>query len=76
MSEKVAREASRPGVLLSREKAAEHLGISTKSFDRHVRPHVQTVNVGSMPKFVLEDLDRWVDEQRGCASNGAEVGHG
>jgi excisionase family DNA binding protein len=38
--------AERDALAISREEAADLLGVSLNSFERHVQPHVRTVRVG------------------------------
>lgn len=50
-----------PRLSLTPEEAAEALGMSRASFDRHVKPHVKLVRAGSMVLVPVKELDRWVD---------------
>jgi hypothetical protein len=56
--------------LLTRQGAARYLGLGLRTFQRHVRPHVPAIRVGSRPMYQQEDLERWVDERKVKASSG------
>lgn len=38
--------AERPALAISREEAAEMIGVSLDTFERHVQPHLRTVRAG------------------------------
>ena len=49
-----------PRFALRKEDAAESLGMSVDSFERHVQPFIKTVAVGSMVLVPPVELERWV----------------
>lgn len=51
-----------PRLLLTRAQAAEALGMSVNSLERHVQPHVRCVRKGSLRLFPVRELERWVEE--------------
>jgi hypothetical protein len=50
--------------LLARHAAALYLGVSVRTFTRHVKPDLARVLVGKHPRYSVEELDRWVDEHK------------
>lgn len=54
-------------LLLGRAEAAEALGISAPYFDRHVRPHLTPVRIGTVVKWKVSDLERWIDQHTGMS---------
>jgi hypothetical protein len=52
-----------PRLLLSRQEAAEALGMSPSNFDRHVRDHVAVAYIGGLRLYPLSGLQAWIDEQ-------------
>lgn len=56
-----------PRVALTREEAAQALGMSLDSFERHVQPHLRIVRVGSMRRVPISELQRWADESAEAA---------
>jgi hypothetical protein len=56
-----------PPRLLSRQQSAEYLAISLTHFKGYVQPMLASVAVhtGRLVLFAREDLDRWVDSQKG-----------
>lgn len=57
--------------LLTPDEAAQRLGVSRDTFDRHVRDHVPHVRIGRLLKYDPRDLDAWLDEQKAGSSSGA-----
>jgi excisionase family DNA binding protein len=47
---------------LTRREAAEALGISLNSFERHVQPEVKVVRRGKLRLIPISDLERWLEE--------------
>jgi excisionase family DNA binding protein len=50
--------------LLSKHEAATLLGISARTFERHVMRGVPRVQVGGTLRYDEEDLKRWVAEHK------------
>jgi hypothetical protein len=54
--------AERPAALaISREDAAEMIGVSLDSFERHVQPHVRTVRVGRRVLVPVASLEAFLE---------------
>lgn len=51
-----------PRVLLSRQEAAEALGMSLTHFQRHVQPDLPCVYSGSLRLYPIAALQAWADE--------------
>jgi hypothetical protein len=49
-------------VALTRLEAAEALGISIDSFERHVQPEVRLIRRGRMRLVPVRELERWAAE--------------
>jgi hypothetical protein len=58
-----ARSREIPRLLLSRQEAAEALGMSLRHFQRHVQPYVRCVYSGQLRLYQLKDLERWAEDQ-------------
>ena len=55
--------------LATRAEAQAYLGgICRRTFDRHVRPHLVVVSIGERVFFPWEELDQWVEVQKGFGS--------
>jgi hypothetical protein len=54
-----AREAVR-SLALRREAAAQALGVSDETFDKHVRPSLPVVRLGSVRVYPVAALERWL----------------
>jgi Helix-turn-helix domain len=52
------------GRLLTRREAADYLGLSARTFQRHVVKRVARVQVGNRAYYTQEDLDLWVEQQK------------
>jgi hypothetical protein len=50
-----------PRIALTREEAAESLGLSLSSFERHVQPYVPVIRRGKLRLFRIADLERWCE---------------
>lgn len=50
-------------LLLSRQEAAEMLGVSLRHFERHIQPHLPVVYSGRLRRYRARDIERWVDQQ-------------
>jgi hypothetical protein len=51
-----------PRLALSRRQAAEALGMSLRSFQRPVQPHLRCVYVGRVRLYAVSELERWLRE--------------
>jgi hypothetical protein len=47
---------------LTREEAAESLGIGLTSFKEQVQPHLRIVRRGKLRMIPVPELERWLDE--------------
>jgi excisionase family DNA binding protein len=56
-----------PRITLTREEAAESLGISVDSFERYVQPHVRIIRRGKLRLVPVAELKRWADEEASYA---------
>lgn len=57
-------------LLLDRREAAALMGVSVRSFDRHIRPALPIVQVGGLPRWILADLTAWADRAKdGCSDS-------
>ena len=52
-----------PRVLLSKQEAAESLGMSVRHFEKHVQRDLPVVYSGSLRLFPIRALERWADDQ-------------
>jgi excisionase family DNA binding protein len=59
---------------LQRQEAADALGIGVDTFDRHVKPHLRVVRVGTVRLYPVEELDRWLAEQAASPMGDLERG--
>jgi hypothetical protein len=50
-----------PRLALKREEAAQALGMSLDSFERHVQPHVRLVRRGKLRLVPVSELQAWLD---------------
>jgi excisionase family DNA binding protein len=50
-----------PRLALTRAQAAEALGMSVNSFERHVQPHLRVVRVGRLRLFPVRELERFLE---------------
>lgn len=48
------------------------LGVSARSFRRHVAPVLPSVRIGGSVRYDLRDLEAWVAAQKGGVPNGVE----
>lgn len=51
-----------PRLALTKREAAEALGMSEDSFDRHVRPELRMVRRGALRLVPVRELDRWLEQ--------------
>lgn len=47
---------------LTRREAADALGMSLNSFERHVQPHIRLVRTGKLRIVPIKELERWLEE--------------
>lgn len=50
---------------LSRQQAADALGMSLAHFKRHVQPQVRCVYSGKLRLYPVRELERWLAENEG-----------
>ena len=51
-----------PRYALTRAEAAESLGMSLDSFERHVQPDLRLIRRGRLRLVPIVELQRWADE--------------
>lgn len=51
-----------PRLALRREDAAQALGVSLQTFDRHIRPELRCVRLGAVRAYPVSELQRYLDE--------------
>jgi predicted DNA-binding transcriptional regulator AlpA len=49
-------------LLLTRQEAAEVLGMSLSHFQRHVQPYLRCVYSGQLRLYRLADIEAWIEE--------------
>lgn len=49
-------------LLLTRQEAAEALGMSLSHFQRHVQPYLRCVYSGQLRLYRLADIEAWIEE--------------
>lgn len=64
------RRPTPPRVTLTKQEAADCLGMSEDSFDRYVRPCVRVVRCGRHVLIPLKELERWADDTAEFAHEG------
>jgi hypothetical protein len=57
-----------PRLALSREEAADAIGMSLNSFERHVQPTIRLVRLGRMRLVPVSELERWLSENASRAA--------
>lgn len=65
-AERLERALEKPKVearLLDRDEASAFLGVSTRSFERHVAPDLGRVTVGTRVLFRRDELEKWIDDK-------------
>ena len=50
-------------VLLTKREAAASMGMSVRSFERHVQPHVRVVTLGQLIQVRPAELERFVKDR-------------
>lgn len=63
-----------PRLALSKPEAAEALGMSLNSFERHAQPELRVIRRGKLRLFPIRDLERWLEENADLAVDLAEDG--
>lgn len=63
---------ARAPLALRREAAAQAIGVSDETFDKHVRPSLPVVRLGSVRVYPVSALERWLLEH--ADSPAAELG--
>lgn len=51
-----------PRLALTKTEAAEALGMSINSFERHVQPELRLVRRGKLRVIPVSEIERWLDE--------------
>jgi hypothetical protein len=59
-----------PRLTLSREDAAEALGVSVDYFDEHVRPELRCIRRGRRVLVLYRELERWAERSASHALEG------
>src|SRR5665213_3508684 len=59
--------------LVSRDEAAEYTGVSLTTFKEHVQPRLRVVEIGRRVLFDVQELDKWVEEQKVSVSGGPAI---
>lgn len=52
-----------PRILLTRQEAAEALGMSLSHFQRHVQPYLRCIYSGQLRLYRPRDLQRWSEAE-------------
>jgi hypothetical protein len=52
-----------PRLGLTKPEAADSLGMSVDSFDRHVAPDLRVVRIGKLRIYPVPELEKWLDER-------------
>jgi excisionase family DNA binding protein len=68
------RRPSPPRLSLRVEEAADALGVSVDTFERHIAAELRVVYVGRVRLYPVPELERWLDRQ--AAAPVAETGGG
>lgn len=63
MGEPVRTTAAVPRLALTKVQAAEALGMSVDSFERHVQDELRLVRRGRLVLVPVRELERWLDEE-------------
>ena len=59
-----------PRLALTRAEAAEAIGVSLDSFERHVQPELRIIRRGRMRLIPLRELERWATENAAFTLHG------
>lgn len=57
------QRAAVPRMLLTRQEAAEALGMSLRHFQRHAQPFLPCVYSGQLRLYRPRDLERWAEDE-------------
>jgi len=60
-----------PRFALTREEAAQSIGMSVDSFERHVQPELRLVRRGKIRLVPVTEIQRWLDENAERVFEGA-----
>jgi predicted DNA-binding transcriptional regulator AlpA len=52
-------------MMLTRREAAAMLGVSLRTFEYHVQPHLTPMRIGACIRYQQEDIRQWVDHAMG-----------
>jgi excisionase family DNA binding protein len=52
-----------PRVSLTRQEAAQSLGVSLSFFAEHIQPQLKLVRLGSVRLVPLRELERWLERE-------------
>jgi hypothetical protein len=52
---------STPPIAVTREKAAEMVGMSVDSFERYVQPEIRLIRKGKLRLVPVDELRRWCE---------------
>jgi excisionase family DNA binding protein len=63
-----------PRLALTRQEAAEALGMGLTSFEQYVQPHIRAVRQGKLRLFPVGELERWLEENAAMALGGPPSG--
>jgi excisionase family DNA binding protein len=69
-----ARRPPPPRLSLRIEEAADALGVSVDTFERHIASELRVVYVGRVRLYPVPEIERWLDRQ--AAAPVAETGGG
>jgi hypothetical protein len=61
MSERIRRTV--PRLSLNQQEAAEALGVSVTSFERHIKPHLGYVLVGARKLYPVRELEAFLNRE-------------
>ena len=57
-----------------RAQAAAACGVSGKSFDEHIRPHLRCVYIGDIRLWSVAELQHWLDASGSTSHDGSRHG--
>jgi excisionase family DNA binding protein len=64
-------KAAVPRLALTRSEAAESLGMSLDSFERHVQPELRLVRRGKLRLVPVSEIQKWLDRHAEPVLEGA-----